>query len=849
MPPDKNHAKNKGKLENFPDSWTCHAKGVESPMMRLQRILRGALALVALTALTTLTVSGQSQLPNGWKLSPAGKQIRTEDMPLGISVAPDGKAVIALHSGFNAHGLVSIDAVTDEATARIPMKSAWMGLAWSRDGKKLFVSGGNGVSRQNPTVAPIAVYGYQDGMLSKTPMAEMRGKYPANETYWAGLALHPQEPLLFAANRGTSGLAGFVAVFDTNSGQQVGEIAVEVNPYKLLFDAEAKYLYVSNWGSDSVSVVDVATRKVVRSIAVGDNPNDMVLTRDGRLFVACGNSNSVWVVDVKRGRAVQQISTAMHPNAPLGSTPNALVLDPSEKMLFVANADNNNVAVVHIGESEEFHVMGFIPTGWYPCGLAISRDGKKLYVGNGKGMGGYANLRGPHSPLANDGEQEGKGSVKQLMKGSVEVIALGDLKDRIAEYSRQSMANSPYRDELLAQAKAPATNAPTVVPQRVGEASPIEHILYIIRENRTYDQVFGDIAKGNGDSRLTIFGRKVTPNAHKIAEDFVLLDNLYCDGEVSVDGHSWSNSAYATDFNEKLWPVTYGGHSQARPSAAYIPSAGHLWDLAAKKGLTYRSYGEYASRSSDGTTMEASPGVGGLLGHVSTKFKMPGMRDTDNAKVFLDEFAEYEKEFDNKDPLKRLPNFMVMSLGEDHTQGTRPGVPTPSAAVANNDWALGQIIERISRSKYWAKTAIFVIEDDAQDGPDHVDARRTVGLVVSPYTKRGAVDSTLYTTSSFLRTMELLLGLPPMTQYDAAATPLYASFNATPDLRPYTMEMPQIDVNAKNTMTAWGAKESLEMDFSEYDRTPMFALNEIVWKSVKGADSEMPLPVRRFHWR
>lgn len=802
-----------------------------------------------LVLLSLFSAAAQTQLPNGWKLSPVGKQIRTEDMPLGISTAPDGKAVIALHSGFNSHGLVTIDALTDEATARIPMKSAWMGLAWSQDGKKLFVSGGNAVSRQNPTVAPIAVYSYQNGSLGKQPLAEMRGKYNAAETYWAGLAVHPKEPVLFAANRGTSALAGFVAIFDTNTGQQVGEIPVEVNPYKLILDAEAKHLYVSNWGSDSVSVVDLASRKVIRSIAVGDNPNDMVLTKDGRLFVACGNSNSVWVVDLKRGRAIQQISTAMHRNAPLGSTPNALALDPTEKMLFVANADNNNVAVIHIGESEEFHVMGFIPTGWYPCGLAISRDGKKLYVGNGKGTGGYANLRGPHSPLLNDGSTEGKGSVKQLMKGSVDVIELSDLKNRIAAYSRQAMANSPYSDELLARAKAPATSAPTVVPQTVGTPTPIEHVIYVIRENRTYDQVFGDIAKGNGDSRLTIFGKKITPNAHKIADEFVLLDNLYCDGEVSVDGHSWSNSAYATDFNEKLWPVTYGGHSQARPSAAYIPSAGHLWDLAAKKGLTYRSYGEYASRSSDGTTMEASPGVGGLLGHVSTKFKLPGMRDTDNAKVFLDEFAEYEKEFDSKDPLKRLPNFIVMSLGEDHTQGTRPGSPTPSAAVANNDWALGQIIDRVSHSKYWAKTAIFVIEDDAQDGPDHVDARRTIGLVVSPYTKRGVVDSTLYTTSSFLRTMELLLGLPPMTQYDAAATPLYASFNAEPDLRPYSVEAPQIDVNAKNTVTAWGAKESMEMDFSEYDRTPMFALNEIVWKSVKGPDSEMPLPVRRFHWR
>jgi hypothetical protein len=234
---------------------------------------------------------------------------------------------------------------------------------------------------------------------------------------------------------------------------------------------------------------------------------------------------------------------------------------------------------------------------------------------------------------------------------------------------------------------------------------------------------------------------------------------------------------------------------------------------------------------------------------VSPKFKMPGMRDTDNVKVFLEEFDEYVKNFEAKDPGKRLPNFIVMSLGEDHTQGTRPGVPTPMAAVANNDWALGQLVDRVSRSPYWAKTAIFVIEDDAQDGADHVDARRTVALVASPYARRGVIDSTLYTTSSMIRTMELFLGLPPMTQYDAAATPMYAAFGDKPDMRPFTMEAPRVDVNVLNTMRAWGAKESMEMDFSAYDRAPMFALNEIVWKSVKGADSEMPLPVRRFHWK
>jgi hypothetical protein len=576
----------------------------------------------------------------------------------------------------------------------------------------------------------------------------------------------------------------------------------------------------------------------------------MVLAPDGRLFVACGNENSIYVLDTATMQPVEVISTAMHRMAPVGSTPNALALDGSGKMLFVANADNNNVGVINISEREVSNVVGFIPTAWYPASLALSRDQKSLYVGSAKGLGSYANERGPTSPLINEGNREAKGArgehVARLQRGSVSEIPLANLKTEIRNYTHQALANSPYNDEQLARARPPQSG-PSVVPREVGAGSPIKHVIYIIKENRTYDQVFGALPQGNGDPRLCIFGRNVTPNHHKIAEEFVLLDNLYCDAEVSVDGHSWSNSAYATDFNEKRWPPQYGGHSAAVRGPGDTPSSGHLWDLAAAKGLTYRSYGESAERVSDGTQTFARARVNALINHICPKFAAG--RDTEKLLAFFEEFDEFEKNFESKDPNKRLPNYIVMSLGENHTQGTTPGAPTPIAAVANNDWALGQLVERVSRSRYWPETAIFVIEDDAQNGPDHVDARRTVGLVVSPYTKRKVVDSTMYTTSSMVRTIELLLGLPPMTQYDAAAMPMYASFATKADLTPYTHLPPQVDVNERNGPRAVGAKLSMEMDFSEYDRTPMFALNEIIWKSVRGADSEMPLPVSRFHLR
>jgi hypothetical protein len=385
-----------------------------------------------------------------------------------------------------------------------------------------------------------------------------------------------------------------------------------------------------------------------------------------------------------------------------------------------------------------------------------------------------------------------------------------------------------------------------VIPSEVGAGSPIQHVIYIIKENRTYDQVLGDLAHGNGDPKLTLFGADVTPNHHALAQQFVTLDNFYADGEVSVDGHSWSNAAYATDFNEKWWPPTYGGWSGSQPAPAYIPAAGHLWDLARRKGLTYRSYGEYTVRPSRGGPMQAVAGIDALWGHVSPDYGGQYARDTDNVAVFLKEFDGFEANFDSPDPNRRLPNYIVMSMGEDHTRGTAPGAFTPTAMVASNDYALGQLVERVSHSKYWPTTAIFVLEDDAQDGPDHVDARRTVALLVSPYVKRGLVDSTFYTTSSFVRSIELLLGLPPMSQFDAAATPLYASMGATADMTPYSAIAPKVDLNAKNTVAAWGADASARMDFSDNDRAPMHLLNEVIWKSVKGADSPMPAPVHRF---
>ncbi|MFI4936479.1 MAG: alkaline phosphatase family protein [Caulobacterales bacterium] len=789
-------------------------------------------------------IAGGFDLPSGWRITPAGEPVaKTGDWVLKLIAAPDGRAIIAGHSGYQPHGLTVIDPKTRKTVQEITLRSSWLGMAFSPDGHTLYVSGGNANGDKAPPArAPIYAFAYQDGRLSDQPIAQFDETIPLSLIWWSGVARHPTKPLLYAANRGVGPAPTYVAVFDTNTHALLTRIPVEVSPYELVLSKDGSRLFVSNWSSNSVSVIDTATNRVIATIRVGANPNDMALSADGRLFVACSNDNTVYVIDARRLAVIERLSTTFSSQAPEGSTPDALSIDEARRLLYVANADNNDVAVISLKDPAHSDVLGFIPTGWYPSALTLADQGASLYVGDAKGEAAYPDIHGPESPLA--ATWDGDESIKTLQTTEVERLGLAALLTKLPDLTKAVLANSPYNDALLQHARPAA--AATIVPSDVGVGSPIQHVIYIIKENRTYDQVLGDLPKTNGDPRLTIFGRQVTPNHHALAEQFVALDNFYADGEVSVDGHSWSNAAYATDFNEKWWPPTYGGWSGSLPAPAYIPAAGHLWDLARRKGLTYRSYGEYATRASDGKAMEAQPGIDALWGHVAKDYLGSNARDTDNVQVFLKEFDAFEANFDSPDPDKRLPGYVVMSMPEDHTRGTAPGAFTPVAMVASNDYALGQLVDRVTHSKYWPTTAIFILEDDAQDGPDHVDARRTVALIASPYIHRGLVDSTLYTTSSFVRTIELLLGLPPMSQFDAAATPLYAAFGDKPDLTPYTAIAPMVDLNAKNTVTSYGAAASSRMDFSDNDRAPMHQLNEIIWKSVKGAESPMPAPVHRY---
>ncbi|MGH9827714.1 MAG: bifunctional YncE family protein/alkaline phosphatase family protein, partial [Blastocatellia bacterium] len=500
-------------------------------------------------------------------------------------------------------------------------------------------------------------------------------------------------------------------------------------------------------------------------------------------------SNSVSVI--AGGQVKETVKTSINPMDPVGSTPDALALSPDGKTLYVANADNNDVAVINVADKKESAVAGFIPTGWYPSALAISPDGKRLFVGIGKGLYSRANAPGLGGDKTISSNAPGPYDyIGRVLNGAVSIIDVPN-RAQLDAYTKQVVANRPSPETFIDQAQA--------VRIQKEVFSKIKHVVYVIRENRTYDQVFGDLGKGNGDPKLTFFGEQVTPNAHRLAKETVVLDNLYCNGEVSEDGHQWCMAAYATDFTEKAWPNSYSRRGEPGADERLTASpAGYLWDNCAKHNVSYRSYGEFEHFKSDPDSAPRFQGHKGLEGHSSESWdrldKGDKPRDTDRVDAFIAELKEAEKTGD-------WPSLLVVHAGEDHTEGLAGGRFTPVAHVAANDLALGRMVEAISHSRFWNETAIFVIEDDAQNGPDHVDAHRTVGLVISPYVKQGIVDSTMYSTASMVRTMELILGLPPMSQYDRAATPMYNSFTTESMMEAYASIPAKVDLEARNPKT------------------------------------------------
>ncbi len=524
-------------------------------------------------------------------------------------------------------------------------------------------------------------------------------------------------------------------------------------------------------------------------------------------------------------------------------------ITPDESLLFIANADNNNLAVFNVSEPGKSKPVGFIPVGWYPTSVRYLANTKTLAVANGKGLGSKANPQGPN-PTMKRAPESLEQYIARLLQGTVSMITLPSPTEQVA-HTRNAYACSPLRSDMspvlspIRRPTAQQEQGTNPIPTKLGDPSPIEHCIYIVKENRTYDQVFGDMPNGNGDPNLCIFGENVTPNHHKLAREFVLLDNFYVDGEVSADGHQWTMGAYASDYVEKSWPLVYrsGGKKKigypAEGSGGKVAEDNRLfWDVCKEKNVSFFSFGEWIENGK-GPNDPARARSKTLEGHFDPWFRSYDLDypDVKRAERFISEYRRFAAE-------KTMPRFIVLRLPNDHTQGARPGKRTPTAYVADNDLALGMVVEAVSKSEYWPKTAIFVVEDDAQNGPDHVDAHRAVALVISPYCKRGSVDSTMYSTCSMLRTMELILGLNPMSQFDAAARPMHQSFSAKPDLKPFEHELARVNVMQVNRADAWGADISLKMNLEREDAADDIKFNEVIWRSVKGAKSPMPAPVR-----
>ena len=806
---------------------------------------------------------GSVLLPNLWSLRPVGRQIVLGDFPVNIAVHPGGKFVAILHSGHGPHEIAVVNLATNAVWSLVSLDESFYGLEFSRDGSQLFCSGAGS--------EVIHSFSFKEGYLGDH--REFRLRPTRERGVPAGLALSDDARRIYIANvwgqritelqlddegltrellltTNSVAATNFVkppddpdlaAITKREAAKYDPTLPGDPFPYACRLDEKRQRLYVSLWAQAKIAVVDLKSNEVIANWPTEEHPNEMLLAAGGKyLYVANANRNTVTVFETDSGRAIETIRSSLFPDALPGSTPNSLALAPDGKTLFVANANNNTVAVFDVAIPGKSRSLGFIPVGWYPTSVRVSVDGKHLLVANGKGIIPKANRFGPQPGVAAPASTvEYIGS---LFRGTLSVIDLparSVLEKRLEKYTAQAYACVPASKTKVPRARD------NPIPAKVGEASPIRYVLYVIKENRTYDQVLGDMKEGNGDPALCLFPERITPNHHKLAREFVLLDNFYVESEVSADGHEWTMGAYATDFVEKFWPLSYGHNKLGKypyPAEGNLeiaaPAGGYLWDRARDAGISFRSYGEFVS---NGKTAR-DPGkarVKTLQGHFDPWFRGFDMdySDVKRAQHFISELKRFEREGD-------MPQLQVLRLPNDHTSGTATNKPTPTAHVADNDVAFGMLVEAITNSKFWQQTAIFVVEDDAQNGPDHVDAHRTIAYVISPYVRRGSVDSTMYSTSSMLRTMELILGLKPMSQFDAVATPMFASFQGQPDLRPYHGLPANVDLKAKNPKTAWGSDLSRTMDFSKEDAVDDLLLNRVIWHSIRGSEHPMPPPTR-----
>ncbi len=810
-------------------------------------------------------VDGGHIVPTLQTVRPAGETVAFGGRPVDLALAPDGAAVYAKDN----RGLVVIDPETWTVRQELPFDGAggsMHGLAVSADGRRIFATTAGDrlwiAERQD------------DGRLVWSRFITLPGPGGEGASHACGVALSPDEKTAYVCLSRNNALG----VVDLESGELVAQIPVGVAPMSVVLDASGVSAWVSNWGGrrpepgeraapssgtpvlvdergiashGSVSLVDLAERAELAQVEVGLHPSGLALTRDGAmLYVANANSDTVSVVDTRLQEVKQTILVRPDDQLPFGSAPNALALNAEETRLYVANGGNNAVAVVSLPERE---VLGFIPAGWYP-GSVREKDGL-VYIANVKGEG---------SRTRREQDEEGRWHVYGH-RGSVTRVAEPDA-ETLARYTAQVREDGRVPQALQAQERAAAGVAPKPVPDLIGAPSVFEHVIYVVKENRTYDQVFGDLPQGKGEPSLCVFGREVTPNHHALAERYVLLDNYYCNGVNSADGHSWVTEGNVTDHLEKAFGGFTRSYTFGDDPLTYS-STGFIWDNVLLAGRSFRNYGEFDYAEpvpSDAgfmdiytdfvsgkreITFSQKIGVENLRRYTCPTFPGWNMRIPDVLRVdaFIQELREAEERGDWYD-------FMIVYLPQDHGSGTSPGMPTPRAHVADNDLAVGRLVEAVSNSRFWPKTCLFILEDDPQDGFDHVDGHRSICLVASPYTKRGETVSSFYNQTSVLHTIARILGVPPLNQMDALMPVMADCFTDMPDFTPYAALENRIPLDELNPALAelegdarrW-AEISMGMNFAQVDACDEDTLNRVIWHSVKGVDAPYPVALAGAH--
>jgi YVTN family beta-propeller protein len=827
-----------------------------------------------------MNAAGQDVVPlvTGKQITPQGKQINVGSFPAHMLLSLDGRYVVVTNTGYRQFlsvlsvedgrivSQIEVGAQREAGTAR--REGLYVGLAFgpSSDGKTLLYASRGAEEK-------VAIYTLDSrGRLEDTGRRlenSFGRKEPWASNVIAGLALSQDGNRLYVADNNTNvytDLKGSLSILDTAANKRITRVTLPGFPFAVAAITNGpnadKKVYVTSERDGVVSVVDPNTPRLIRNIKTGANPMALLLDRkQERLFVANAGSDTVSILDTRSDRVTHTILLRPDDLRGLpGVTPTGLALSPDESRLYVTLADMNAVAVVALPEGK---LEGYIPVGWYPTSVVASPDGKRLFVANAKGV----STRNPNDkPVGPDGRL-GR-YIQNIIEGTVSVIDTPDAT-ALSRMTAQTIQNNRVAEAKQVQFRNPG----------------IEHVIYIIKENRTYDQVLGDLPQGNGDPSLCFFPREVTPNQHALAERFVLLDNFYCCAEVSADGWNWSTSGMVNEYTARNTPYNYSGRGRAYDfegqnngtpvdllgltDVARAPG-GYIWDLCLKHGVSFRNYGFFLAfsdenaKGSDGKPLatENTPTKKALIARTNLNFRLydlsyadsdawvihnapaPDQRKEYGAFKSPSRFSEWKREFDEFVKNGNLPRFLMVRLPRNHTRGTTPNAPSPRAMVADNDYAVGQLVEAVSKSPYWKKTAIFIVEDDAQNGFDHVDAHRSTAFVISPFIKKGTVDSRFYNTDSVLRTMELLLGLPPMNQYDAVATPFDFFSDKPENDQPYTAILPDRKIIAEiNQPTAYRAQDSARFNFEEPDSVPDEELNDILWHAIMGEKTPKP-PIR-----